>query len=299
MVSADKQNRSGWRTLSLWASALCVTLMPLTSSAQAPPLNAPPRPAPQPVASEYEVGPKDVLAITVRNQANLSGRFTIESDGRVNFPLIGRVPAAGLTVRGVESEISKRLADGFFTNPEVSVTIEEYRSQRVVVTGEVQVPGPVPLTGPTTLIEVLALARTTPAASKEALIVRPAPGRSLPVPASATDVADSEVIRVDLNALETGNLSNNIVLRDGDTIFIPKAATVVVFGQVRSPGVYPVQKDTTLYHVLALAGGVTDRGSLSRIKVMRMVNGKQKDISLKLSDVVRAGDTIVARERLY
>jgi polysaccharide export outer membrane protein len=249
--------------------------------------------------SDYIIGPRDVLSVIVRNQPSLTNRVTVEADGTVSFALIGRLTVAGLTARGLEDEMGKRLTDGFLKNPEISVTVEEYRSQRVVVMGEVQQPGPYPLTGRTMLLEVLAVARATAAAAKEAIIVRPAKGgAAVPAP-SPDEPGDSEVIRVDLNALETGNLAGNILVRDGDTIFIPRAGTVVVFGQVRSPGVYAIQRDTTLYTVLALAGGVTDRGTMSRIKVLRTVNGKQRQISLKPNDVVQAGDTIVAQERLF
>jgi polysaccharide export outer membrane protein len=212
------------------------------------------------------------------------------------------VPAAGLTPAAIEGSVAKRLADGFLANPTVTVNVEEYKSQRIFVVGEVRQPGPYPLTGRMTLIEMLALVRSTTAeASKQAIVVRPrhvdaATGPTLPAPGS--DVA-AEVMKINLQALETGDLSNNIELRDGDTIFVPRAETVVVFGQVRSPGVYPISPTTTIVQLLAQAGGVTDRGAANRIKIVRMTNGRKREFTAKLDDLVNAGDTIIIPDRLF
>src|ERR1700710_2100692 len=72
--------------------------------------NSQERPAAQAV-TDYVVGPQDVLTITSYDQADLSGRFTLEADGTFTYPLIGRVRAGGLTLRGVESAIKKQLVD--------------------------------------------------------------------------------------------------------------------------------------------------------------------------------------------
>src|SRR5450756_470524 len=98
-------------------------------------------------AGDYVIGPQDVLTIQVFDQADLGGKYTVETDGTFSFPLIGRITAGGLTLRKFETELKKRLADGYFKNPQVTVAVELYRSQRVFVMGEVRNPGPVPLTG--------------------------------------------------------------------------------------------------------------------------------------------------------
>ena len=86
-------------------------------------------------AADYVIGPQDVLTIQVFDQADLGGKFTVEADGTFTFPLIGRVKAGGLTLRAFESELKKQLADGYFKNPQVTVAVEQYRSQRVFVDG--------------------------------------------------------------------------------------------------------------------------------------------------------------------
>jgi len=103
-------------------------------------------------AADYVIGPQDVLAIQVFDQPDLGGKYTVEADGTFTFPLIGRVKAGALTLRGFERELKNRLADGYFRSPQVTVAVEQYRSQRVFVMGEVRQPGPVVLTGGITLI---------------------------------------------------------------------------------------------------------------------------------------------------
>src|SRR5262245_48430248 len=193
--------------------------------------------------ASYVIGPQDVLAITVWDQEDLSGKFSVETDGTFAFPLIGRVKAGGITVRDLEADLKRRLADGFFKNPQITVAVEQYHSQRVFVVGEIRNPGPYPLTGEMSLIEALARAGSTlPTAATEAVIVRPAPGdthtaAAAPDAAAAAAVrGDPRVVRVDINDLQSGVLTENMKLRDGDTIFIPRAATVFVSGQVKNSG---------------------------------------------------------------
>jgi polysaccharide biosynthesis/export protein len=241
----------------------------------------------------YIVGPNDVLAITVFNQPQLSGKFAVESDGTLAFPLVGRVAVGGLSIRAVEDEVRQRLSAGYLTDPRVSVTVEQYRSQQIFVMGEVKQPGSLQFTGAMTLIEALARAgSTTDRAGSEAMIVRPANG-----PPKAPNGANSETIRIDLQSLQTGVLSQNVALRAGDTIFVPRAATVFVSGQVKSAGEYVIRPGMSVRQALALAGGVSDRGSTRRIQIVRKVDGKEVTLGVGLQTPVQAGDTIVVRER--
>lgn len=251
-------------------------------------------------AVDYVVGAQDVLMITVWDQPELTGKFAVGADGTFTFPMIGRLKAGGLTPREVEGELRNRLADGFFRNPQVSVAVEQYRSQRIFVVGEVRQPGTYQLTGDMTLIEALARAgSTTAAASGEALIVRQPRGTPTAGPVLPNQADGSEVSQVDIKQLQSGALSQNLALRDGDTIFVPRAESVYVFGQVKNPGAYAIQQGTTVLQALSLAGGVTDRGSTARIKVVRLVNGKKVETKVDLNDVIRPGDVIMVPERFF
>jgi polysaccharide biosynthesis/export protein len=158
------------------------------------------------------------------------------------------------------------------------------------------------------LIEILARTGSTlPSAGDQAVIVHPAVGTDVSGPllpdagttVSQSPEAQAEVTRVDIRDLQKGVLGQNVRLRDGDTVFVPRADTAFVFGQVKNPGEYAVKNETTVLQALSLAGGVTDRGSTGRIKIVRLVDGKKKEIGAKLNDVVLPGDTIIVQERFF
>jgi polysaccharide biosynthesis/export protein len=244
-------------------------------------------------STDYVVGAQDVLTVTVFGEAELSGKYTVEQDGTFTFPQIGRIKAGGGTLRSIEQDLKTKLADGYLKNPQVAVAIENYRSQRILVLGEVRSPGEYQLTGEMTLLSALARAGApTPAAGHEATIVR-----ARKHPKAGEDASD--IIRVDLADLQAGDISLNVSLQDGDTINVPKAQSVFVAGQVKSPGAYAVDAGATVLQVLSLAGGLTERGSDSRIRIQRTVNGKKVEVSVKLTDVVNPGDTIIVRERFF
>ena len=254
-----------------------------------------------PAVNDYVIGPQDVLTITSYDQADLTGKFTVEADGTFSFPMIGRFRAGGSTLRQVETQLKKQLKDeGFFNNPQITVSVDTYRSQKIFIVGEVRTPGSYVLSGDMNLIEALARAGSTlPTASGQALIVHPA-GGGASAPVLPADESPDNVVRVDLRALESGVAAENAALRDGDTVFVPRAESVYVFGQVKNPGAYSLQqKNTTVLQALSLAGGVTDRGSTGRIKIARIVSGSKQEFKVKLADIVQAGDTIIVQERFF
>src|SRR3954469_6212062 len=252
------------------------------------------------LVTDYIVGPQDVLTITSYDQADLSGKFTLEADGTFTYPLIGRVNAGGLTLHALEDLLKKRMKDdGFFRNPQITVSVETYKSQKIFVVGEVRTPGSYPLSGDMNLVEAIARAGSTlPTASGEAIVVHPAQGASGPTLPNQDAAAKTE--RIDLRAMQNGAVIGTVALRDGDTIFVPRAESVYVFGQVKNPGAYALQqKDTSVLQALSLAGGITDRGATTRIRVVRMVAGDKKELKVKLNDIVLPGDTIIVAERIF
>jgi len=250
--------------------------------------------------TNYVIGPQDVLTITSFDQDDLSGKYPVDSDGSFTFPHIGRVQAGGLTLRGLEAQLKKQLVDGaIFKDPQLAVAIESYKSQKLHIVGEVRSPGTYPLTGDMSLIEAIARAGSTlPTASGEALIVRAKAGASPSGPTMPSGET-TDVTTVDLKQLQSGALSKNVALKDGDTIFVPRAESVFVFGQVRNPGAYPVPQGTTVLQALSLAGGVNERGATGRITIVRLEKGKTTEIRVKLTDLVRPGDTIKVPERFF
>jgi polysaccharide export outer membrane protein len=269
-----------------------------TADPQTPaPAQAPPAAQVVPAPSTYVIGPQDSIRITVFDETELSGVYRVESDGMLMFPLIQRIEASGLTLLEFQDRLTKQLANGFMKHPQLRVEIDQYKSQSIFVMGEVRNPGKVTMTGSMTLLEALAQAGSpTAAASTEVTVLHPKKINTqgaMPDPDSEKDAERSTVNLTDLQA------ANAFVLRDGDIITVPKAETFYISGQVRNPGSYVIQPGETLEQALAVAGGLTERGTTRGIKANRMINGKRVEVALKLSDKIKADDTIVVPNRFF
>src|SRR3954468_21037947 len=126
-------------------TALAPLLLMITT-AQAPGVPQGNEPAPPAggrsdvAVSSYVGGPQDQLSIVVSNEDSLTGKFRVDSDGAFHYPYLGRVTAAGRTLAQLQSDLTSMLANGYLRNPQVRVEIDQYRSRRVFVTGEVRAP---------------------------------------------------------------------------------------------------------------------------------------------------------------
>ena len=91
----------------------------------------------------------------------------------------------------------------------------------------------------------------------------------------------------------------NIALQDGDTLFVPEAERFYINGYVRTPGSYVIKPGLTVQQAISLAGGLTERGTLRRLKIIRKdKDGKEVEIDAKGTDLVRPNDTIKVSQRL-
>jgi polysaccharide export outer membrane protein len=250
--------------------------------------------------AEYVVGPQDRLAITVFDEPTLSKTVTVDSDGSFDFPLIGRISAGGMPLRQIAAELKRRLGppDGFLVNPQLNIEVETYRSQVVYVNGQVRIPGAVPLKGAMTIMDVLAQAGSpTAEAGSYVEVYRKPAGQSSHGPVDPSK-APTPPQRVTMEDLRNGR-AQQILLRDGDTLNVPKAQTFIVNGFVRTPNTYVLDGEITVQKALAMAGGVTERGAQSRTKIQRIVNGRLVEIRPKMSDLVQPNDTLVVPQRFF
>jgi polysaccharide export outer membrane protein len=267
------------------------------AAAQAPPSAA----AGESPSHDYVIATDDVLNVTVWDHADLSGKFTVQPDGGIILPLVGPIAAAGQTVAAFERTLTRALADGWIREPRVYVTLDRVRGRRIFVFGGVAAPGTYVLADSESLIQVLA--RAGYGAASEAIIVRPKQGTASPTLPEAA--GDADVIRVSLKDLEKdvehGSLARNVVLQDGDTIFVPRSDVrrIFVTGKVRTPGAYSIAEGTTVLQALTLAGGPTEEAAVNRLRIVRLVDGKQVTIRPRLTDPVQPGDTIVVPERFF
>jgi polysaccharide export outer membrane protein len=260
--------------------------------AQAPAAAAPQKPEPASVAApaKYMIGAQDLLKITVFDEPDLTNSYRVDGDGFITFPYISRVSAAGQTLGELQDRIRSLLSAGFIKNPQVRVEIGEFKSQSVLVSGEVRQPGKITMTGAMTLLEALAAAGSpTTAASSELTIAHPKrPG----------ETGDADLIRVNWKDLQLGK-GTDVPLQDQDLINIPKAQTFFITGQIRNGGPYVLEPGTTMQQAIAMAGGLNERGSDRGITVTRLVNGKSTDVKVTLEDKVQPNDTIIIRNRFF
>jgi polysaccharide export outer membrane protein len=159
----------------------------------------------------FKIGADDVLAVSVWKEPEISRTVTVRSDGKISLPLIGELEAGGRTPRQLEVEISARLK-AYVSDPDVTVIIQEIRSQKFNVLGMVTRPGSYPLTKPTTVLDAIASAGGFRdfAKQKDIYILRRDPdGSQKRLPFNYKDV------------IKGRNIAQNIVLESNDTIVIP------------------------------------------------------------------------------
>jgi len=252
--------------------------------------------------TEYRVGPKDLLEISVFGLDELNKTVRISEDGKISLPLLGEIEVEGLTKAEVEKKLSQLLEEKYLQNPQVTVFIREYQSKRVSVLGAVGNPGTYKLLGRQTLLQIISIAGgLTQEAGKEIIVIRQ----------QEDGTSTSLKISID-DLILKGDASLNIPLQFNDIINIPidKIVYVYVFGQVKKPGALNVKKSNipTLLQAIAQAGGFSDRASKGAVLIKRIdengkeikikanvkniIKGKRKDIQLKENDVVFVQETI-------
>lgn len=266
----DSSPRGAWRGL----LAACLAVHLAVTAAQVPnPL----------------IGPHDQLKITVFGVDELSRAYMVDNDGVLEFPWINaKIKVSDMTIRQLESELAGRLkAGGFLVSPQVAIELTQAQNKKVMISGSVRTQGPVTFGGEMRVLEALTRAGgVLPEASDHALVIRGV--EQLPV--NIRDV------------LQNGNLSGNITLQDGDVLVVTKAQQVFIYGYVRTPGGYSVETGVNLRQALALAGGISEKGSDRGIKILRPVPGKERPDEVKdvkMETAVRPGDTIIVKARIF
>lgn len=252
---------------------------------------------------EYTVGGKDVLDITVYEEKDLSKRVRVSEEGYITFPLLGQVKVSGLTTAQIEKKLTKLLEKDYLVNPQVQVMVRNFESRKVSVLGAVKLPGSYSLTGRTTVVEAISKAGGIDMEEKwkNAVLLRPN---------QKGDQKEITSITIDLEKLlKGGDTSLNLEVKDKDTIFIPRADTVFVYGQVKYPQAVKLEKDLTIAEAIALAGGFTRLASQNRTRVIRVVDGKVTKINVKMADIkkgsskenilLQPGDIVVVPESFF
>jgi len=269
--------------LSIGLSLLMAPAPPQQPASGAP--QPEPAAAPRSAPEGYVIGPNDSLAIAVLEDPDLTAKYRVDEAGMITFPYLGRVPAAGQTIIQLQDALTRGLANGYINHPQVRVDVDAYKSQSVLVTGSVRSPGEITMTGQLTLLAALVRAGSPTADAGDDVQI--AHGKS----------AHDDVAHVNLRDLQLGR--GDMLLQDGDIVYVPPAQHFTITGQVKNSGVYVWEPELTLEQAIARAGGLTDRGSQRGAKARRTVNGKAVEVSLKLQDKILAGDTITIGQRIF
>ena len=254
---------------------------------------------------DYVIGPEDEISITVWDHPDLTRKIRVNLEGKISFPLIGEVPVGGLTTIEIEKKIGELLNKDYIINPQVSVVIESYKSSKVSIMGEVKMPGPYALTRRMNVVEALSLAGgLLSEADHEIMIVRPKKSDQAGRALLPEEVEDSEIIRIQIRDMlqREGDMeekARNIEVRNGDTIFVPKARMFYVTGEVMKPGQYAYQRGMSLLHAISTAGGFTEKARRSKVKVVRQSQGKKVELSLTLDKPIEPGDTVIVPESFW
>lgn len=274
------------RTL-LLMTALSVPL------AAAAPGDTSPEPA---TPGDYIIGKQDLLQISVFDLEALNQLVRVQDDGTISLPLVGDIRADGMTRSSLEKTIAQRLMPKYVLDPQVSVFVKSFESKKVTVIGAVRTPGSFELIGTRTLLEALSMASGT---------LKEQAGKTIQVIRRQADDS-TQTIPINIDALDSGDPTANIPIQGGDIIQVPVDDLLYIYvnGAVRSPGMFRIKRSepVTVLRAVTIAGGINERGSERRIKVLKtdpdgtthvipvdlkkIKQGKEKDMRLGDNDVV-------------
>jgi polysaccharide export outer membrane protein len=249
--------------------------------------------------SGYVLGPDDLIGIHALEAQEINDKpVRVDGDGYIRLPLAGRIKASGLTSEQLENAIAEHLRT-YIKEPQVTVSILEFHSQRVSVLGSVRNPGIHQLEGHRTVVEVLALAGgLADDAGNTLKITRRIEWGRIPLP-SAVDDATGQFSVADINLKEIINAKNpaqNILIDPDDVVSVPRAQMVYVIGNVLHPGGYVLGEEASfsVLRVVSLAGGIDHYASQKRARILRKVagNGDRQEIPVNLKMILagRSGD---------
>lgn len=238
-----------------------------------------------PPDAPYVIGAGDVLEIAVIGYPESSrGGVLVRPDGRIGVPLVGDVLAAGRTPTDVAAELTESLGR-YLKGPVVGVLVQEARNARVLVLGMVRSPGAFVLTGPTRLLEILALAGGL--AYRDELGAEPV----IADLTRATLIRGDKLVPVDFRRLLLGGDSDqNVYVEAGDVVHLPPLLErdVLVLGEVQGPTVIRYSRQLTLATALARAGGVTQEARTGAVRVIRGSLAKPRVYLVDVDDIFAA-----------
>ena len=238
----------------------------------------------------YQIGVGDLLLVKVYDMPDLTTTDRVDSEGAINFPLIGKVAVADLSVQDVGQKIENALADGYLVNPQVSVLVQEYHRRTVVVIGAVNRPGLYELKEDLSLLELISKAGGLDnSAGKTITVTRKGNG----------DLEQKKIVLID-ELLGKESAQANIKIIDKDTVYIEKAGLIYVTGEVNKPSAFAVDDETTVIKAITIAGGFSKLAAKGKVNIIRKVDGEERTFEkVPMSFLLQADDVIVVPESFF
>ena len=224
----------------------------------------------QSVPAEPVLGAGDVIRVSVFQSPDLTAEARISESGQINFPLIGTVTVGGLSVAAAEQRIAKLLRDGgFVLKPQVTIQTVRIRSAQISILGQVGKPGRYPIeTVNSKVSEMISTA-----------------GGVLPTGADIVTLVgsrDGKPVKLDIDLpaiLQSGRADLDVVVENGDIIYVDRAASIYIYGEVQRPGQLRLERGIRVHR--------KDGSGATRI------------LELKMTETVQRDDVIYVRESLF
>ncbi|MFO7910875.1 MAG: polysaccharide biosynthesis/export family protein [Desulfotignum sp.] len=237
------------------------------------------------------MGEGDILELKVYENPDLSTTVRVSSGDTIRVPLLGEISVQELTVSQVAAKIQSLFADGYLVSPQVDVFITEHRSKKALILGQIRSPGQYELRGRVTFLEFISEAGgLTEEAGSIATIKR-----------TNDSGAKSDQIVLDLEKLiKKGDATLNVLIRDNDTVYISKADTYYVSGEVKKPDSYKFEPNLSVIKAITKAGGFTNIASKGKVRIIRKVNGEKTVYeNVNMDEPVLPDDVIVVPESFF
>jgi polysaccharide export outer membrane protein len=232
--------------------------------------------------ANYILGPEDQITVRVFAANDIPDKpAQIANDGTVTLAMVGKVQAAGLTVSQLQTALVTAYKK-YFKDPQVTVEVNDFRSQPVSVAGNVNTPGVVQLRGNRNLMEVIGQAGGLRIdAGDSVLITRRLSEGTIPVAGAFTDPTGKySIAHIDIRAIMSGkDPQGNILIKPHDVITVPRARMIYVLGNVNRPGGYVMadNESVSLTQAIALAGGWNPYAALSGTRILRAAGGGERE----------------------
>lgn len=245
----------------------------------------------QPTAAqdEYLLGAGDVIRVSVFQNPDLGTEVRVSENGQISFPLLGSVAVGGLTIPAAERKLAEGLKrGGFVLAPSVTIFPTQIRGNQVAVLGQFNHPGRYPLeTVNMRVADLVALAGGVAPTGADTLVL--------------IGVRAGSPIRreIPITELFAGGRANE-ALAGGDIIYVERAPSFYIYGEVQKPGAYRLEQGMTLMQGLAVGGGLTNRGTERGLEVHRRdAAGKLAVLHLERSEALRPDDVVYVKESWF